>query len=90
MIVQIDKSFVKDTNKIHDKQLNQRIKDTIINVQEANTINSIKNIRKMEGHETFYRIRIGNYRMGIEIIDKKVIILCLKDRKDIYKYFPPR
>ena len=43
----------------------------------------------MEGFTDFYRIRIGDYRVGIELEnDNSVTFLKLKHRKDIYKYFP--
>jgi len=48
----------------------------------------LKEIRKLRGFEKDYRIRIGDYRLGL-IIDNQIVefIRCLH-RKDIYKYFP--
>jgi len=46
-------------------------------------------IRKIQGYEHYYRIRIGNYRIGCKIQTQDRIIFCrVKDRKDIYKVFP--
>ena len=42
----------------------------------------------MKGYDTFYRIRLGDYRMGIDVLDNEVIIARLLHRKDIYRYFP--
>ncbi len=41
---------------------------------------------KLKGHETFYRIRSGDYRIIYEILDKELIILVIKigHRRDIY------
>ena len=89
MQVLIDKSFDKDSDKIHDKQLLRKIQEAIHNIQDANQIADIKNIKKMTGYDTFFRIRIGDYRIGFEIIDNKAILLRFKHRKDIYKVFPP-
>jgi len=88
MIVKIDKIFEKDTDKIKDKKILFKIVDVIEKVREADDIMSIKNIKKLKGSNKFYRIRIGDFRIGI-IIDNNIVefIRCLH-RKDIYKYFP--
>jgi mRNA interferase RelE/StbE len=88
MIVRIDKVFEKDTDKIKDKKILIRIADVIEKVRETDDIISIKNIKKLKGSSKFYRIRIGDFRIGI-IIDSDIVefIRCLH-RKDIYKYFP--
>ncbi len=46
-------------------------------------------IRKIKGYKDYYRIRIGNYRIGcrIEKADK-IIFYRVKSREDIYKIFP--
>lgn len=41
------------------------------------------------GH-SYYRIRIGQYRMGIEYIAPNLIIITISVRGDIYKTFPPK
>ena len=46
---------------------------------------------KMEGQkkaENFYRIRVGEYRIGIENINPKAIIITILHRSEIYKRFP--
>jgi mRNA interferase RelE/StbE len=46
-------------------------------------------IRKIQGSESHYRIRIGQYRIGCEIeTGNKIIFYRLKNRKDIYRVFP--
>jgi len=88
MIVKIDKTFEKDTDKLQDKSLLVKIADSIENVQSAKKLSDIKGIRKLRGFEKEYRIRIGDYRLGL-IIDNQIVefIRCIH-RKDIYKYFP--
>lgn len=88
MIVKIDKVFEKDTDKIKDKKILNKIADVIEKVRAADDIISIRNIKKLRGSNKFYRIRAGDFRIGI-IIDNGIVefIRCLH-RKDIYKYFP--
>ncbi|MFI5163682.1 MAG: type II toxin-antitoxin system RelE/ParE family toxin [Bacteroidia bacterium] len=42
----------------------------------------------MEGYKDFFRIRIGDYRIGLLIHGNSVDVLRVLNRKDIYKYFP--
>jgi len=88
MIVRIDKSFEKDTDKIKDKNLLYNISELIESIIKANNIKSIKNLKKLKGSHEFYRIRIDHYRIGLEIKSKTFILIRFLHRKDIYKYFP--
>jgi len=48
---------------------------------------------KMEGTqkgEKYYRIRVGNYRIGIENINPNIIVIVIMKRNDMYKFFPPK
>lgn len=38
---------------------------------------------------SYYRIRIGDYRIGAEYISPKIIIITVLRRRDFYKHFPP-
>ncbi len=88
MIVRIDKSFEKDTDKIKDKNILLNIVDCIEKLRKIGNIKSIKNIKKLKGSHEFYRIRIGDYRMGLEIKNNTCELIRFLHRKDIYKYFP--
>jgi len=42
----------------------------------------------MKAYPNRYRIRVGNYRIGIEIQGDKVEIMRVLNRKEFYRYFP--
>lgn len=88
MKIVIDKSFEKDTNAIKDKNLLNRIADCIENVQKAETITKITNLKKLKGGSIYYRIRMGDYRIGIVIRNNVVTFVRFLHRKDIYTSFP--
>ena len=88
MEIKIDKSFQKDTRRITDKSVLQKIANTIANVQRAKNLEGIKNLKKLKGTESLYRIRIGDYRLGILVSESSVVFIRCLHRKDIYKYFP--
>lgn len=81
-------SFARDLKRIRDKTILQLVQDVIEEVRSASAINDVCNLKKMRGYETFYRIRLRNYRLGIEVIGQKVIFVRILHRKDIYRYFP--
>ena len=88
MKVAFDKSFHKRIIRIKDKQVLGKIKQAILQAEEATDIQQIPNIKKMEGFKTFYRIRIGDYRIGIELKKDTISFITVANRKDIYKSFP--
>ena len=88
MEIKIEKSFQKDTKRIKDKSVLQKIANTIANIQRAQSLEEIKHLRKIRGTSSMYRIRIGDYRLGIIITESSVEFIRCLHRKDIYKYFP--
>ena len=88
MEIYFEATFEKDLKKIKDKKALHPIRDIIEKVKKAAKPNDIPGLKKMKGYETFYRIRWGDYRLGFELDEKKVIFVRCLQRKDIYKYFP--
>ena len=89
MKILVDKSFVKDVDKITDKKLLRNLSKLIIELETAKSLTEFPNVKKITGYNSFFRIRIGNYRLGLEEISGKGICLTrFLHRKDIYKYFP--
>ncbi len=89
MKVLFDKSFIKSLDKLADKSLKIRLIDIIGETEKANSISEIPQIKKLSGFKEFYRIRIGSYRLGLELTNKDtVLFIIIAHRKDIYKIFP--
>lgn len=88
MIVKIDKSFVKDLNRIKDNRLRNHIADCINQVQNADSLTQVVSLKKITGETNYYRIRLGDYRLGIKVSGSSVIFIRALHRKEIYQYFP--
>ncbi|MCA9942954.1 MAG: type II toxin-antitoxin system RelE/ParE family toxin [Anaerolineales bacterium] len=88
MDVLYESSFAKDLKRIKDKHLLKRVQNFIEEVKAANALADVKNLKKLQGYDTFYRFRLGDYRIGIEVEDKTVIFVRVLHRKDIYRRFP--
>ena len=79
----------KITGKIKDQSLFPRLEKTILNLETADSLHEIKNIIKLTGFKAYYRIRINDFRLGIEKMDEnKIRLIIIAHRKDIYKLFP--
>jgi len=88
MVVRIDRRFEKDTDQIKDKKLLSRVAHCISQVMAAQSIDEISNLKKLQGFKDHYRIRIGDYRLGLRVEKGALIFERFLSRKDIYKYFP--
>jgi len=84
-----DASFEKSIKKLRNKQLKQAIINLIAEFEKAEDLGQLTNIKKMTGYRSFYRVRIGDYRVGFELIEAKTVLFILvAHRRDIYNNFP--
>ncbi|MBI2966618.1 MAG: type II toxin-antitoxin system RelE/ParE family toxin [Bacteroidetes bacterium] len=88
MKVVFEKKFVKDIDTILDKNLKQALEGIILNIEKASDITRIVGLKKLKGYRYSYRIRIGNYRIGLNIENNIFILVRFMHRKEIYRYFP--
>jgi len=89
MIVEFDKSFEKSIGKIRDKLLLNRIEKTILKLERSDEIEDIPGAKKLSGFNNYYRIRIGDYRLGFEMINSRTVrIIIFAQRKEIYQTGP--
>lgn len=81
-------SFLKELKKLKNKSLKESVYNCILQVESAKNISEIRNLKKLSGYDIYYRIRVGDYRIGIKIENEVVYFVVLDHRKDIYKRFP--
>ncbi len=81
-------SFTKDLRGVKDKGLLKRAKELIESFEKANSLSEINNLKKLKGGGNYYRLRVGDYRIGIALTDDTAIFVRFLNRKDIYKHFP--
>jgi mRNA interferase RelE/StbE len=88
MKILFEASFAKDLKQIKDGQVLHRIGKVIEDIKTVTGPNKIKHLEKLKGYDTFYRIRINDYRLGVEIVGDEVILVRILHRKEVYRYFP--
>jgi mRNA interferase RelE/StbE len=82
------KSFTADLKKIHDQKVLDRVRSAIEQAEEVAGPRQIANLKKLHGSDNYYRIRVGDYRIGVAI-EKDIIefVRCLP-RRELYRFFP--
>lgn len=88
MVYKFEKSFVRDFKKVNDKNLAIAILECVKGVSEAQELKDIRNLRKISGHKSAYRIRFGDYRIGLIIENNEAIFSAFAHRREIYRFFP--
>jgi len=80
--------FDKDVDKIKDAKVIAKTEQAILSVENARDMRSIPKLKKLKGYRIHYRIRVGDYRIGITIEGDTVTFLRCLSRKDFYRVFP--
>jgi mRNA-degrading endonuclease RelE of RelBE toxin-antitoxin system len=81
-------TFVQDVKKTKDKVIRKRLAAVINALEVAESLDEIPNVKKLEGYSDLYRIRIGQYRLGLCFDEGEIELLRFLHRKDIYRHFP--
>lgn len=88
MKVEFRESFLKDLERVRDVATRRRIREIIEQVEAAETLSDIANLKKLRGSDRYYRIRTGDYRIGLILERDSVVFVRFLHRKEIYRYFP--
>ncbi len=88
MKVEFLKSFSKDTDNIPLKSVKSALKRLIELMETIDALSNIPNTKKLQGHKTAYRTRVGDFRLGFFYENETIILARFVNRKDIYKLFP--
>ena len=65
-----------------------RIRQIIETVEQAETLAEFPNLKQLKTNGLYYRIRTGDYRVGMTIEEDTVTFVRALHRKEIYRYFP--
>ena len=89
MKTEFKKSFAKDLKKkARDRKLLFQIKEIIEAVENAGSFYEISNFKKLKAEGNYYRMRVGDYRIGLKIEKETVVFVRFLHRSEIYRYFP--
>jgi mRNA interferase RelE/StbE len=86
--VSFRRSFAKDLRRIRRATLHQQLQAIIEHVEEVSELNEIPNLKRLTSDGPYFRIRVGDYRIGLIIEAQDVTFVRFLHRRDIYRYFP--
>ena len=89
MNVEFDHSFLKSLRKLKDVQLREKVEQLILSLEQTDSLSEISSVKRIVGFKSYYRVRIGDYRLGLEKLSTdSVRLIVIAHRKDIYDLFP--
>jgi mRNA interferase RelE/StbE len=86
--VDFKKSFLRDLKRIKETHVKDRLRETIESIENAKHFQEISHLSKIKYGDRYYRIRIGDYRLGLILEGDTFILVRFLHRKDLYRYFP--
>jgi mRNA interferase RelE/StbE len=88
MEVRYSKKFLKQLASV-PSDTRVKIEELVFNeLTSASSISSLGKVEKMQGYHGFYKVRFGNYRVGLAIESEVVTVKTVMHRREIYKFFP--
>jgi mRNA interferase RelE/StbE len=81
-------SFLKDVRKIRDAKVRRAVTAAIAGVEAASSIDKIPSIKRLSGFHEYYRIRIGDWRIGLKNQGGHMLFVRCLHRREIYRFFP--
>jgi mRNA interferase RelE/StbE len=87
--VEYTKRFLKELSRLPKEIQTQAEKIVFEELLKDNPF-KLGYLERMSGYPNKYKIRIGNYRIGITIDKTDKLLICqrIAHRKDIYRIFP--
>lgn len=88
MKVLFQESFSRDLRRIDDRDVLRRIRQAIEVVEQASNLLDILHLTRLRSQGRHYRIRVGEYRLGLTVENNQVTFVRALHRWEIYRYFP--
>jgi mRNA interferase RelE/StbE len=82
------KSFLRDLKRVKDRRVLAQVEAAILEVEGTARLSELAGVRKVSGSDGFFRLRIGDYRIGLAVEGEAVEFVRVLHRKEIYRHFP--
>lgn len=82
-------SFIRDLKKLKKKPLYDKIHLVAFQaLPQAAGLAEVPGIKALAGATNRYRIRVGNYRIGVRLDGSVLELVRVLDQREFYRYFP--
>jgi mRNA interferase RelE/StbE len=69
-----EKRFLKDVEAITSATVKHQVESIIFEIEKETQITNVRSVKKMKGHKSAYRIRVGHFRLGL-FLENHIVIL---------------
>ncbi len=88
MNVQYRQLFLKDLKKLKNAEIYDRVYElAFTTLPSADNLQDLMNVKAMVGYADHYRIRLGDYRVGIIRQGDSLEMMRVLHRRELYRYF---
>ena len=88
MRVEFRRRFLKELSNIPAFQRKVIEQFVFEELPKLRSLDESGNVERMKGYPGFFKVRFGNYRVGLSLADNAVVLERVLHRKEIYRYFP--
>ncbi len=82
-------SFIKDLKVLKSTPVFESVKSLVFDeIPNYSSLDEISNLKKLKDSDSAYRLRVGDYRIGLTVVGDTITCVRVLHRKDIYRYFP--
>lgn len=79
---------MRDVRRIRDKKVCERLESVLVRLEEAEKLSDLPSVSTLRGHPNYFRIRMGDYRIGIRKENEVVEVVRFLKRGEAYRKFP--
>jgi mRNA interferase RelE/StbE len=83
------KALAKDLEAVsRNSDIKKKISKLIETLKAIDSLHEMQHIKKIEGYDCYYRLRVGDYRLGLKLSGNSVELIRFLHRREIYRRFP--
>jgi mRNA interferase RelE/StbE len=92
MKVSYSKIALKEIDRLRDPVATKGLVKALDLLEEADDVRSVPSVKALAGGGGYFRIRLGDYRMGFRCSDdgNGILVMRVMHRREIYRHFPPK
>ena len=88
MEVEYAPAFARDLKRERNAEVRSRVEKLIEDLKAAPAITSVSGAVRVTAPGRYYRVRLGDHRLGFALEGDRVVLLRFMHRRDIYRHFP--
>ncbi len=82
------KTFEDDLEAVTDVRLLARLERLLDSIRAARRLADIPSLKPLAGGHGCFRVRLGDYRLGLRREADKVVCVRFLHRREVYRHFP--